>query len=206
MRIVIISSFLLIYSTALFAEGDPIVGKSKAIICVGCHGFDGNSSNSIYPKLAGQSESYLAKQLFDFKSGARKEEHMSSMVEAIQESEIPHIAAFFSSQKRKASLEKPKGINSSKYKLGQKIYNGGIYKKGIPACTSCHGVKGGGKLAVSIPSLMLQHSQYIIKTLKDFRSGIRRNDSDKMMRNVAANLSDKEIDALSSYIDNLNQP
>jgi len=206
MRNIVISSLLLLYSEVLLAVGDPVMGKSKAIICVGCHGLDGNSSNSIYPKLAGQSERYLAKQLFDFKSGARKEEHMTSMVEAIQTSDIPDIAAFFSSQKRKPSLEKTKGIDNTKYNLGQKIYYGGIYKKGIPACTSCHDVKGEGKLAVSIPSLMLQHSQYIIKTLKDFRSGTRSNDPNKMMRNVAANLSDKEIDALSIYIDNLNQP
>jgi len=204
MRNFVIPLLLLIYSNVLFAEGDPISGKSKAIICIGCHGFDGNSSNSIYPKLAGQSESYLAKQLFDFKSGARKDEHMSSMVEAIQTSDIPDIAAFFSSQKRKTNIEKTKGTEGTTNKLGQKIYYSGIFKKEIPACASCHGAKGAGNSVKKYPSLMLQHSRYITKALKDFRSGIRSNDPNNMMRNVAANLSDKEIDALSTYIESLN--
>ena len=59
------------------ASGDPLAGKSVSIICIGWHGSDGNSTNPLHPKLAGQGESYLIKQLVDFKSGARKEEHMT---------------------------------------------------------------------------------------------------------------------------------
>ena len=84
-----------------FAGGDPNAGRAKAVICIGCHGADGNSSNATYPKLAGQWQGYLEKQLRDFKSGARKDDHMTSMVEAISAGDIPDIAAYFASQKQK---------------------------------------------------------------------------------------------------------
>ncbi len=181
------------------AGGDPVAGKSTAIICTGCHNADGNSTNTVYPKLAGQGEGYLAKQLADFKSGARKEDHMTSMVDAISGADIPNLAAFFSSQVR------TKGTASkANTDLGKKIYQAGAKDKGVPACASCHGPKGLGSPAEKFPSLANQHSEYITKMLKEFRSGTRSNDPQKMMRNVATKLSDEEIESLSAYVLYLN--
>ena len=44
-------------------KGDAAQGKNKAAACVACHGRMGNSNVAMYPKLAGQSEKYLIKQL-----------------------------------------------------------------------------------------------------------------------------------------------
>jgi cytochrome c553 len=41
-------------------------------VCGACHGADGNSTSPAYPSLAGQHPEYLAKQLTEFRSGARK--------------------------------------------------------------------------------------------------------------------------------------
>lgn len=197
-----VSLFLLVFafwSNTVDAAGDPIIGKSKAIICIGCHASDGNSDNPDYPKLAGQVASYLSKQLNDFKSGARVEEHMSSMVEAITVADIPHVAAYFSSQKRKQSVTSKK-INNA----GKDIFYNGIAFKNITACSNCHGLNGLGVLAEKFPSIAGQHAQYITKILKDFRNGTRHNDPQKMMRNIAIKLSDVEINNLSIFISNLN--
>jgi len=178
--------------------GDPVIGKTKAIICIGCHGADGNSSHSIYPKLAEQNEAYLIKQLNDFKKGTRKEEHMSSMVEAINIEDIPDIAAYFSSQQRI-----PSSIDNIKSIQGKQIFQAGIQEKKIPACASCHGLKGTGNPPLNYPSLTGQHKEYLIKTLKDFRSRTRHNDINKIMRNATTKLTDNEINQLSDYISNL---
>ncbi|MDO7666840.1 MAG: c-type cytochrome, partial [Pseudomonadota bacterium] len=56
-------------STSLMAAGNVAAGKSKALMCAACHGADGNSSSDMFPKLAGQGEAYLGKQLIECKSG-----------------------------------------------------------------------------------------------------------------------------------------
>ncbi len=195
MKEIFIALLFVTSSSAAVAGGDPVAGKSTAILCIGCHGSDGNSSSAQYPKLAGQGEGYLAKQLNDFKSGARKESHMTSMVEAITIADIPNIAAYFSSQQR------TKGTASkTNTELGKQIFQKGVQSKFIPACASCHGQKGMGMPTEKYPSLANQHPEYVAKILKDFRSSTRNNDAQKLMQNIAAKLSDEEIASIAAYI------
>jgi len=97
--------FILLFSAQVtltntaFAKGNPSAGKDKSIICSGCHGIDGNNDNSEYPILAGQHQAYLLKQLKDFKAGDRVDDHMTSMVNAVPESDFEDITAYFSSNK-----------------------------------------------------------------------------------------------------------
>ena len=83
------------------AGGDPAAGKAKAVVCSACHGVDGNSVNPLWPKLAGQHEAYLAKQIRAFKSGERTDATMAPMINLIKEEDIDDIAAFYASQKPK---------------------------------------------------------------------------------------------------------
>ena len=71
------------------------------MVCSACHGVDGNSVNPIWPKLAGQHEVYLAKQIRAFKSGERTDPTMAPMINLIKEEDIDDIAAFYASQKQK---------------------------------------------------------------------------------------------------------
>ena len=80
------------------AGGDAEAGKQKAMICAACHGVDGNSINPIWPKLAGQHEAYLAKQIRAFRSGERTDPTMAPMVSILKEEDIDDIAAFYASQ------------------------------------------------------------------------------------------------------------
>ena len=176
------------------AGGDPAAGKAASIVCMGCHNSDGNSSNPVYPKLAGQHESYLKKQLFDFRSGARKEEHMSSMVQAVSKADLPNLAAFYARQKRSPTGSKPGST------LGKTIYEKGIRAKGVTACVACHGRRGEGNAASRYPALAGQHTAYIVKMLKAFRSAKRRNDPAGVMRKIAKGLGDKEILEVAGYI------
>lgn len=180
-----------------FAAGDPASGRTKALLCIGCHGMDGNNDNSLYPILAGQGEGYLSKQLNDFKTGARVEEHMSSMVEGLSLEDIPHVAKYFSLQQRKGSTLTP--VDTDKEK-GKRIYLTGLAEKSVTPCAACHAINGMGNAAAKFPALAGQHADYVSKMLKEFRRGKRHNDPTKMMRNIAVNLSDEEIKDLSHYI------
>ena len=83
------------------AGGDPAAGKVKAVVCSACHGVDGNSVNPIWPKLAGQHEAYLAKQIRAFRDGVRVDPTMAPMVSILKEEDIDDIAAYYASQKPK---------------------------------------------------------------------------------------------------------
>ena len=82
-----------------FAGGDAAKGKAKSAMCAACHGAAGISAVPMYPNLAGQKEVYLAKQLKDFKSGARKDPVMAPMAMPLSDEDIANLAAFYASLK-----------------------------------------------------------------------------------------------------------
>lgn len=197
-RIATVAMLLGMVSTA-WAAGDPVVGKQKATLCIGCHGVDGNSSNPDWPSLAGQHAEYLVKQIDDFKSQARKDPTMNAMVGSLSDADTANISAFFASNKAKVV-----GANKDSIELGKQIYRGGIAKRGVASCASCHGPSGAGNPAAKFPAVSGQHAKYTAKALNDFASGARSNDPQGMMRDVAGKLKANEIKAVSEYIAGLN--
>lgn len=91
----------LLVSVSAWAAGDAAAGKSKSAVCGACHGPDGNSTNAMWPNLAGQKAAYLVKQLKDFKSGARKDPIMAPMAAPLSVQDMENLAAYFTSQKQK---------------------------------------------------------------------------------------------------------
>lgn len=173
------------------AQGQVIVNKT----CVACHAADGNSPSPANPVLAGQHADYIAKQLANFKSGERKSAVMMGMVPTLSAADMKNIGAYFEAQKPTARVAKDPEL----VKLGQQIYRGGIAAKGVAACTSCHGPNGAG-IPAQYPRVAGQYGEYTLAQLQGFRSGERANDPNKMMRTLAARLSDQEIKAVSEYI------
>ena len=183
------------------ASGDIEKGREKSQVCQGCHGADGNSYGPDWPNLASQHTSYLTKQIRNFKAGVRKNETMNSMVAGLEEQDIEDIAAYFSSQSL-TSQDTPSNeqLNSELIKTGRKIYKGGNRYSGVPACAGCHGPNAVGNGPAAFPHLAGQKTTYLIKTLKDFRSGARANDPNEIMRNIASKLTDSEIKAVANYV------
>lgn len=177
------------------AAGDAEAGANKVALCGSCHGMDGNSLNPIWPKLAGQSESYLIKQIKDFKSGGRNDQTMSGMAATIQDGDIEDIAAFYAGQE----ISSGEG-DAEKIAAGKGIFLSGIPEKGVAACMACHGPNGSGNPAAGFPALKGQHAPYVTKAMLDFRLGTRANDPGKMMRDIAAKMSDAEMEAVADYI------
>ena len=181
------------------SKGDPKAAESIVNqVCAGCHAVDGNSAATANPKLAGLNAEYILKQLKEFKSGDRKSAVMSGMVANLSPQDMLNLAAYFSAQQPKPATSKDQVLALQ----GQKIYRGGVLGAGVPACASCHGAQGKG-IPVQFPRLAGQHSDYIYTQLNNFRVGARANDGAKMMRTIAAKMTDADMKAVASYIQGL---
>ena len=181
------------------AKAQPIVAQ----VCAACHGPDGNSPIPTNPVIAGQHPYYAFKQLLNFKGEAGKAPErpspiMQGIVAGLSREDMANLALYFSSQKAQPRAAR----DAELVKLGQQIYRGGILKKGLAACASCHGPDGSG-IPAQFPRLAGQHAQYIVDQLKAFRVDQRRNDPNRMMRLVAEKLSDREIAAVAEFIQGL---
>ncbi|MFV3403882.1 MULTISPECIES: c-type cytochrome [Pseudomonas] len=181
-------------------KGDATAGQAKTAVCGACHNPDGNSLAPNFPKLAGQGQRYLEKQLHDIQSGKRTVLEMTGMLANFNDQDLADIAAYFSSQKGSVGAADPKLVER-----GRALFNGGDLEKGMPACTGCHSPNGAGLALAGFPHLGGQHAQYVAKQLTDFREGNRTNDGDAMtMRTIAGKLSNKDIEAIASYIQGLH--
>ena len=197
--VVLAAAFVGLIPNLLLAQGDAAAGQAKSALCGSCHGADGNSPLAMNPKLAGQSARYMVKQLQDFKSGARAGAIMASMVLSLSDQDMEDIAAWYSSQQPTIQ-----GADPEKIELAERLYRAGNSEIAVAACSACHSPTGKGNAPAGFPSLSGQHAEYTLQQLKDFRSGVRQNDGGEMMRTVVERLTDKELEALASYVSGLN--
>ena len=198
MKKILLALVLLGLTGTAQAAGDPDAGKAKSASCGSCHGADGNSSNPLWPKLAGQHASYIKKQLLEFKSGARKDPTMTAMAAGLNEQDMEDLAAYYASKK-----VAPGAARRDRVALGKQIYLGGIKERQVAACVSCHGAKGIGNPVAKFPTVTGQHVAYAVKQLKDFRAGTRANDPQHMMRDIVGKLQDDEMEAVAEYMSGL---
>ncbi len=193
---ILLGIMVLLGSSSLLADGNAANGKGLVAVCGACHGQDGNSPAGAFPSLAGQGEKYLHKQMEDIKEGRRSSPTMVGLLDAFTDQQMMDIAAYYASQPVKGGA-----ASADLVALGEKVYRAGIARKSIAACTACHSPNGTGNSAAAFPALSGQWPEYTSAQLKAFRSGERDNDGESgMMRLTAMDLSDKEIEAVSSYI------
>jgi len=191
--------WLVLVTPVQAANGNVAAGKEKAVVCAGCHGADGNGgADPLWPKLAGQDASYIAKQLSDLKSGARKDPIMTGMAAPLSATDVKNLAAYFASLKGKPGA----ASNAELAMEGGKIYRGGDAKTGVSACMSCHGPSGHG-IPPRFPKVSGQNAPYTQKQLLAFKAGTRTNDGDIMTR-IAFRMSEQEIKAVSEYMAGLH--
>jgi cytochrome c553 len=175
---------------ALYTNGDA---SRNITACVSCHGAAGNSTIVQNPKLSAQHESYIYKQLADFKTAQRNNPIMTPIAKGMTEEEMKNIAAYLDKQAPKPGAAK----NKDTIELGKKIFRGGIAEKNVPACAACHSPNGAG-IPAQFARLAGQHQDYTAAQLIAFRSGARKNSP--QMTTIAKRLADDEIQALSDYI------
>lgn len=181
-------------------DGNAKAGEKKAAVCAACHGPAGNSTNPIWPKLAGQHAAYLYKQLKLFKAGKRKNPIMQAQAAGLSGQDMRDLAVYFSLQTMSPGVANEKLVDR-----GFTLYRVGDAEAGIPACAGCHGPAGRGNAAAAYPEISGQHAKYLAAQLTAFREG-KRGDypSAQIMHGVAKNLTDEDIRALASYIQGLS--
>ena len=187
------------FAILLLGLGNIQSGKEKAETCVACHGEDGNSVVGLWPSLAGQNTNYLKKQLSLIQSGERPILEMKGQLDGYDDQDLEDMAAYYASKKNKIGE-----ASADLVEQGFKLYYAGSLEKGIPACTACHSPRGRGNSPAGFPLLSGQKTEYIAKTLKDYRLGDRLDsEQSEIMVSIAYKLDDKEIEALASFINGL---
>lgn len=193
-----------VVSAATAPKGDAAAGEGKVATCSACHGADGNSVAPTFPKLAGLGEKYLYKQLTDIRDGRRVVASMVGQVDGKSDQDLADMAAYYNAQERSRGKTDPELLE-----LGEKIYRSGVAERNVAACTACHSPSGKGNAPAGFPALAGQHADYIAAQLRAYRLGYedpagRTNGGDgRIMRITAFGLSDKEIDAVASYVQGL---
>jgi cytochrome c553 len=194
---------LAVLPLAAGAAGDPEAGEAKSQVCAACHGADGNSAVSVWPKIAGQHAEYIARQTRMVRDQQRVVAQMYPMVMNLTDEDIDDLAAYYASQ----TLQ-PGVADEALVDLGRTIYQAGNKDSGVPACAACHGPAGNGILGAQYPVVRAQHADYTADRLTRYRNGEVNGGGDpysRIMAGVAANLTDEEITAVSSYIEGLHR-
>ena len=178
------------------AWGQADEARAKKIIsgsCFLCHGAQGDSSSEVFPRLAGQHSEYIAKQLSNFKSGARKSTAMRDMVAKLTPDEMLAIGKFF--EKQSVPIEAPKDPGLAA--VGNYVFHNGNKFSGVPACASCHGAEANG--TATLPRLASQYAFYIETQLKQFNTRERNNDN-AVMHAIVVKMTPLEMAAVAEYL------
>lgn len=173
--------------------GDKRISDLIRERCSECHGPTGQSSNWEFPKLAGQNADYLVRQMFNFKSLARKSNEMEKEMAGLSGNDIEALAEYFSRQQLIPIAKQDRALSEA----GRSLYLLGKPESGVSACAVCHGPRARG--AKLLPRLAGQHAQYLAIQLRHFADQSRTTDQ-TLMHSVAAKLTDDEIWSVSYFL------
>jgi cytochrome c553 len=188
---------LVLVSPALRAQGTQ---PAALAACLTCHGPAAEAAAQapgplVIPRVSGQHVEYLAKQLREYKAGKRKNDLMVPMLAKISNGQLKELAAHLASQ----APARPAAQTSPLVERGRALYEQG--NPAVPACVGCHLPNGVG--APSYPRLAGQRQAYVVQQLMSFKQGTRTNDRARVMRSIAGNLSEEEMQAIAAYLSNL---
>jgi cytochrome c553 len=188
MRGALLGFAALALSAATAAAADPQQSiAEKAQICATCHGEKGVPVDPAYPVIWGQHQGYLYLQLRDFKLGARHNELMDAVVATLQREDLMPLAEYFSKQPwprldQKAASDADSGA--------ARRVNVAI------GCTGCHLGEYQGDATVA--RLAGQNHDYLLKSMRDFRSGARANNPG--MTDLMKAASDADLAAMANFL------
>lgn len=167
-------------------------------VCASCHGPEGRSISSTFPRLAGQQAPYIEAQLKAFRDHTRgdplAEAYMWGMASQMDDGAIDKLAAYYAKQKPAHGRPADPKIAQT----GKAIFEKGIAAANVPACASCHGKNAAGN--GTFPRLAGQHAAYLVKQLSLFKSSLRAGASAPVMHNITSGMSFEQMAAVSAYL------
>jgi cytochrome c553 len=160
----------------------------KLAPCLACHGAEGQSELENVPSLGAQPAPYTVIQLFLFREKLRVAEPMNEMAKDLGDSELQSIADLLSKQPAPkppadagdaARLERARALTEQNH------------------CNVCHRPDFSGR--ENVPRLADQREDYLLKTLRDYKSGARRG-YDATMAEVLQPIDDAQLTEFAYYL------
>ena len=162
---------------------DDIVAQAQ--LCAACHGQDGVPADpKTIPIVWGQQQSYLVKQLHDYRSGDRDNPIMSPIAKELAQEDLRKIAAYFAAKSWPAQPAAAAAASPP---------------KGITQCQPCHQPNfEGGPPAPRLAGLSYE---YLVASMRNFAADERTNNGD--MPKFMQALTDSERDSMARYLSGL---
>ena len=186
-------SLFINHGANVLADTIDTSGQAPYEQCGYCHEYDGNSVMPGFPKLAGQNQAYIDKQLRDFRAG-RRTGTMQATAELLDDEAIAAVTAYFSQQ----HLRINKQFDDEATATGRRLFFEGDRQRDIASCSSCHGDNALG--AGTVPRLAGQHAEYLEQEIKRFASRERQNDPGAIMQHAVVKLKTSEIQSLAKFL------
>jgi cytochrome c553 len=182
---VAIAAIGLLHLVSIAASAQSI--EEKAQVCVACHGENGVPQEKTTPIIWGQHAGYAYFQLRDFKTGTRKNEVMSAIVQTLEREDLLPLAEHFASKPwpRNEQPAASAAIAAQAARANTSL-----------ACTGCH--LGAYQGDSTNPRLAGQNKEYMLQTMLDFRSGARGNNPG--MTSLMGATSESDIAAFAEYL------
>jgi cytochrome c553 len=172
------------------SAADPAAGKAKFEPCLACHGSGAAPQGEVAPLLEGQPDSFIQWQLVYFRNETRVDPAMTPISKLLNNVDIRNLGAYL------ASLPPPKPAPGKDERPD--LTEAGAQLAKANHCDSCHldGYVGRD----NIPRLAGQREAYLLKSLRDFKSGKRRGGGVAAMPDAVYPLSDAGLQALAHYL------
>jgi cytochrome c553 len=193
----VVAMLLSVDTMARGAIQDTIEQRAKP--CVSCHGNNGRAGpDGYYPRLAGKPAGYLSLQLIAFRDGTRHNETMAHLLRGMPDRYLKEFADYFSSQR--VPFEPPVPVaDVALLSRGQQLVLSGDAKRGVPACTACHGQHLLGA-EPNVPGLVGLPASYLNAQLGAWRIGRRQATPPDCMAAIAQRLEPSDITAVVGWI------
>jgi len=156
--------------------------EAKVQLCAACHGDNGIPTDPrTIPVIWGQQQSYLMKQLRDFRIGERKSSIMLPIAKDLDEGDLRTMAAYFAGKTWPAKHALVKLPSPP---------------KSIAQCQACHQPNFQGGMPA--PRLAGLSYEYLVAAMRAFATEARTNNLDmpKFMRA----LTERERNAIARYL------
>lgn len=175
--------------------------KAGAAPCAQCHGMDGAGDTSgAFPRIAGLSVYYAAKQLGDYAASARPNDIMTPLAQKLSPEEMEAVSVYYG--EKAAALVHYNGFEPREILWGQTIATMGLPQAGLAPCESCHD-GASTRYPYSAPLLAGQYASYAALQLDLWRRGVRGNDVGNVMSHIAGALPKDAARAVSKYYEAL---
>jgi cytochrome c553 len=176
----------------IFAAQALPAGKEQA--CLACHGASGASATPLTPSLGGQPAFYVIAQLFLFREGRRESEAMVAAAKGLSDQDLRSLAESIA---KLAPPAPPAGAaDPARLRRGQAL----VAQR---HCASCHGAGFEGHQ--NVPRVANQREDYLLKSLRDYRSGKRVGYGNAVMPETVAGLDDDALADLAHFLSHMRR-